>query len=85
MYPNLKLEIWVSGLRQNRVARELKIDETVLSKIINGHREPSPSIRTLLSGYLGRDESWLFQREIQERKGKAHSNSKRVDQQPGIS
>lgn len=48
MYPNLKLQVWKSGLRRNRVARDLNIDETVLSKIINGYREPSPRVRALL-------------------------------------
>lgn len=63
MYPNLKLEIWKSGVRQNRLALELDIDETVLSKVINGYREPTPHLRALLAGYFRKDEKWLFQRE----------------------
>lgn len=61
MYPNLKMEIWLSGMRQNRLARELKVDETVLSKIINGYREPSPELRASLAQFFNKDEGWLFQ------------------------
>lgn len=63
MYPNLKMEIWLSGIRQNRLARELSLDETVLSKVINGYRQPSPRLRSLLAQYFNKDEAWLFQIE----------------------
>lgn len=63
MYPNLKMEIWLSGIRQNRLARELSLDETVLSKVINGYRRPSPEVRALLAHYFNKSESWLFQTE----------------------
>lgn len=63
MYPNLKMEIWLSGIRQNRLARELSLDETVLSKVINGYRQPSPRLRALLAQYFNKNESWLFQTE----------------------
>lgn len=63
MYPNLKMEIWLSGVRQNRLARELRVDETVLSKVINGYREPSPELRTTLAQYFNKDETWLFHAE----------------------
>src|SRR5690349_15397520 len=36
MYLNLKLQLWKTGIRQNRLARILEIDETALSKIVNG-------------------------------------------------
>jgi transcriptional regulator with XRE-family HTH domain len=61
VYPNLKMEIWLSGVRQNRLAREVKIDETVLSKVINGYRRPSPELRATLAHYFNKDENWLFQ------------------------
>ena len=64
MYPNLKLEIWRSGLRQNRLALELEIDETLLSKVINGYRRPSSHLRTLLANYFRKDETWLFREEL---------------------
>ncbi len=63
MYPNLKMEIWLSGVRQNRLARELHVDETVLSKVINGYKEPTCELRTLLAQYFNKNEGWLFQME----------------------
>jgi len=62
MYPNLKLQLFRSAVRQNFLAKELGIDESILSKIIHGYREPSPEQRQMLSGYLGAEESWLFEK-----------------------
>jgi transcriptional regulator with XRE-family HTH domain len=62
MYPNLKLQIFKLGIHQNRIARELGIDESVLSKIIHGYREPSTSQRELISGYLKVEQDWLFEK-----------------------
>jgi len=61
MYQNLKLQMWKSGIRQNRLARELNLDETVLSKIINGYRQPSSQLKTRIAQYLRIDETWLFE------------------------
>jgi transcriptional regulator with XRE-family HTH domain len=61
MYPNLKLRIFTLGIRQNQMAKELKICESQLSKIINGYREPSEAERALLSRYLDVAEAWLFE------------------------
>jgi transcriptional regulator with XRE-family HTH domain len=62
MYPNLKLQIFKSGIRQNQIAKDLKFCESQLSKIIHGYREPSEEERQLLAAYLNVDESWLFER-----------------------
>ena len=62
MYPNLKLKLWSTGMKQNRLARMLGMDETMLSKVINGFREATPDIRKRISGLLQADEAWLFQR-----------------------
>jgi transcriptional regulator with XRE-family HTH domain len=62
MYPNLKLQIFRSAVRQNFLARELGIDESILSKIIHGYREPSKQQRESLAQYLGVEESWLFEK-----------------------
>jgi transcriptional regulator with XRE-family HTH domain len=62
MYPNLKLQIFRSAVRQNFLARELGIDESILSKIIHGYREPSKQQRQSLANYLGVEESWLFEK-----------------------
>jgi transcriptional regulator with XRE-family HTH domain len=77
MYSNLKLQIWRSGIRQNRLARELKIDETVLSKVINGHRMPSPILREMLADYFEADEQWLFRAEPQAAKRTNGHNKRR--------
>ena len=61
-YPNLKLQIFRRGLRQNVLARELKIDAAFLSKIIHGYRDPSPIVRKRIAEYLAVDESWLFEK-----------------------
>jgi len=62
MYPNLKLQLFRSSVRQNFLARQLGIDESVLSKIIHGYREPSKEQRQSLAAYLGVEESWLFEK-----------------------
>ena len=61
MYPNLKMQLWTSGIRQNRLAKMLDIDETILSKIVNGFREPSQEMRIRIAALLKSDVEWLFQ------------------------
>jgi plasmid maintenance system antidote protein VapI len=61
MYPNLKLQLWTSGIRQNRLAQMLEIDETIVSRIINGFREPSQEMRLRIAALLKSDADWLFQ------------------------
>ena len=63
MFPNLKLQIWRTGLRQNRVAQMVDIDETMLSKILNGFREPSNELKGKLATLLECDSAWLFERQ----------------------
>jgi transcriptional regulator with XRE-family HTH domain len=62
IYPNLKLRIYTAGIRQNRLAKMLEIDEGYLSKIINGFREPNGSLRESIAGILHSDPEWLFQK-----------------------
>jgi transcriptional regulator with XRE-family HTH domain len=62
MFPNLKLQIFRRGSHQNRLAKAVGIDETVLSKIIHGYRTPTASQKVVLANYLGADEAWLFER-----------------------
>jgi transcriptional regulator with XRE-family HTH domain len=62
IYPNLKLRIYTSGIRQNRLARMLGIDEAHLSRIINGFRQPSGDIREQIATILQSDQEWLFYR-----------------------
>lgn len=67
MYPNLKLELWRQGIRQNRLARVLGIDETLLSRILNGFREPDAQTRARIADLLHVDERWLFQADVRAR------------------
>jgi transcriptional regulator with XRE-family HTH domain len=60
IYPNLKLRIYTSGLRQNRMAKMLGIDEAHLSKVVNGFREPSDDLRAQIAEILHSDPEWLF-------------------------
>lgn len=61
MYPNLKLQVFRKGIHQYQLARALSLDQTVLSKIIRGYREPSETQRKLLADYLQVSEKWLFE------------------------
>ena len=61
MYPNLKLQIWKTGIRQNRLAKMLQVDETLLSRIVNGYREPSSELRQSIAALLHCDQTWLFE------------------------
>jgi transcriptional regulator with XRE-family HTH domain len=61
MYPNLKLQLWKMGVRQNSLAKSLGMDETVLSKIVNGYRRPRARVRKQIAAMLDSDESWLFE------------------------
>ena len=60
IYPNLKLKMYTTGIRQNRLARMLGIHEASLSRIMNGFREPTGDIRVHLAEILQSDPDWLF-------------------------
>jgi transcriptional regulator with XRE-family HTH domain len=60
MYANIKLQIFRKGIHQNQLAQRLGMDETLLSKIIRGYREPSEAQRKQLADYLQASEQWLF-------------------------
>jgi ribosome-binding protein aMBF1 (putative translation factor) len=62
MYANIKMQIFRKGIHQNQLARTLGMDETVLSKIIRGFREPSEAQRKQLADYLEATEQWLFEK-----------------------
>jgi transcriptional regulator with XRE-family HTH domain len=61
MYPNLKLQLWRSGIRQNRLAQMLQIDQTLLSRMVNGFRAPDCEMRAKIAALLNSDEEWLFE------------------------
>jgi transcriptional regulator with XRE-family HTH domain len=60
MYPNLKLELWRQGIRQNRLAKLLGMDEALLSRLVNGFRNPDPETRARIAELLHSNEQWLF-------------------------
>jgi transcriptional regulator with XRE-family HTH domain len=64
IYPNLKLRMYTSGIRQNRLAKMVGIDEAHLSKIVNGFREPNPDLRTQIAEILHCDPEWLFHKVL---------------------
>ena len=61
IYPNLKLRVYTTGMRQNRLARLVGIDEAYLSRIINGVRVPGKQMQEQIARVLGCDAEWLFQ------------------------
>ncbi|MGA2672911.1 MAG: helix-turn-helix transcriptional regulator [Terracidiphilus sp.] len=61
IYPNLKLRMYTTGMRQNRLAKLLGIDEAYLSRIINGVRVPRQPMRVEIAKALGSDVEWLFE------------------------
>jgi transcriptional regulator with XRE-family HTH domain len=61
IYPNLKLRVYTTGMRQNRLAKMVGIDEAYLSRIINGVRVPGKQMQEQIANALGCDAEWLFQ------------------------
>jgi transcriptional regulator with XRE-family HTH domain len=61
IYPNLKLRVYTTGMRQNRLAKLVGIDEAYLSRIINGVRVPGKQMQQQIAQVLGCDAEWLFQ------------------------
>jgi transcriptional regulator with XRE-family HTH domain len=61
IYPNLKLRVYTTGMRQNRLARLVGIDEAYLSRIINGVRVPGKQMQEQIAQVLGCDAAWLFE------------------------
>jgi transcriptional regulator with XRE-family HTH domain len=64
MYANLKLQLWKTGIKQNRLAKLLDMDETTLSRVVNGFREPSDELRESIARLLSCDVKWLFEEEV---------------------
>ncbi|WP_348260874.1 helix-turn-helix transcriptional regulator [Telmatobacter sp. DSM 110680] len=61
IYPNLKLRVYTTGMRQNRLAKLVGIDEAYLSRIINGVRVPGKQMQAQIAQVLGCEAEWLFQ------------------------
>lgn len=56
----LKMAIVASGTPQHAIARKTGISETILSRIVQGRREPTQEQRRSLARALGRREEDLF-------------------------
>ena len=82
MYPNLKLQLFRMGIRQNRLAQLLGMDATVLSKIINGFREPTQSVRENIAYLLRTDVGWLFERTEPMADSENHTVANGADSHP---
>lgn len=65
MFTNLKMLLWRSRIHQNKMAQETQMDEAVLSRIINGYRQPTLEQRRKIAQYLAAEEVWLFKRDIE--------------------
>ena len=76
MYTNLKLFLWRARIHQNRMARDMQMDEAVLSRIINGYREPTPDQRVKIARYLNVEEDWLFVRDAEIGRSERKSSGK---------
>jgi len=76
MYPNLKLQLWRIGIRQNRLAQMLGMDETMLSRIVNGFRAPSEETRAKIASLLHSDEQWLFESADEANNSDGHTHSR---------
>ena len=61
MYPNLKIAMWKAGVRQRVLAQQLNLNETVVSKVMNGTRKPSPRMRATIAEFFQVDPEWLFE------------------------
>jgi transcriptional regulator with XRE-family HTH domain len=52
--------MYTTGMRQNRLAKLVGIDEAYLSRIVNGVRVPRQQMRIEIATALGCDPEWLF-------------------------
>ena len=66
MYPNLKIQLWKRGIRQNRLAQILGVDEAAVSRIVNGFRKPSDELKGKIATVLECREEWLFEEATPE-------------------
>jgi transcriptional regulator with XRE-family HTH domain len=78
IYPNLKLRVYTTGMRQNRLAKLVGIDEAYLSRIINGVRIPGKQMQEQIAQVLGCDAEWLFQQTTIQVPAFVNGNSHKV-------
>jgi transcriptional regulator with XRE-family HTH domain len=78
IYPNLKLRVYTTGMRQNRLAKLVGIDEAYLSRIINGVRVPGKQMQEQIAQILDCDAEWLFQQATIQVPSYLNGNSQKV-------
>lgn len=78
IYPNLKLRVYTTGMRQNRLARLVGIDEAYLSRIINGARVPGKQMQEQIAQVLGCDPNWLLEQTIVQIPVEMNGNSAKM-------
>lgn len=78
IYPNLKLRVYTTGMRQNRLAKLVGIDEAYLSRIINGVRVPGKQMQRQIAEALGCDAEWLFQQATLEVRSEMNGNGAKL-------
>ena len=61
--------MYTTGMRQNRLAKLVGIDEANLSRIINGIQVPKQKMREDIAAVLGCNAEWLFERTFNEAGG----------------
>jgi transcriptional regulator with XRE-family HTH domain len=79
IYPNLKLRVYTTGMRQNRLAKLVGIDEAYLSRIINGVRVPGKQMQEQIAQVLGCDAEWLFQQTTVQTTGEMAGSIAKVE------
>ena len=78
IYPNLKLRVYTTGMRQNRLAKLVGIDEAYLSRIINGVRVPGKQMQEQIAQVLGCDAEWLFQQTTVQMPAEFNGNGAKI-------
>ncbi|WP_109484707.1 helix-turn-helix domain-containing protein [Occallatibacter savannae] len=78
IYPNLKLRVYTMGMRQNRLAKMVGIDEAYLSRIINGVRVPGKQMQQQIAEALGCDPEWLFEQATIQAPGASNGDSAKL-------
>lgn len=78
IYPNLKLRVYTTGMRQNRLAKLVGIDEAYLSRIINGVRTPGKQMQEQIAQVLDCDTEWLFQQTTIQVPAHSNGNSQKL-------
>jgi transcriptional regulator with XRE-family HTH domain len=58
--------MYTTGMRQNRLAKMLGMDQAYLSRIVNGVRQPRQRTRQEIARVLGCDVEWLFEQTVFE-------------------